>query len=276
MKKFILFFTLLFAGALSSNASNYFTLRTAQTTPVNDTLRITPNTTSFFQTFYAVAHFEGYLDHWYLKLTYPKNMLIYQSNDPEPLYDEITKGPAMDVPYLTNNGTQDTYEADLLILTFNEYQADTTKRATILSSTITEFGYWDPSNTGNYQSYGTVKWCNGYHDYMFLYSMLIPYGTMSADIILDADLTSTDDWRGVGTVNDLYAIKTIHLVIGYQPGDVNGDGMLSTADLTQLIDWLIMGFDNVDVYRQAAADVNGDGVVTIKDVTVLSDILLAI
>lgn len=262
-------------AALSSNASNYFTLRTVDSSPVNDTLRVDPSNSDFFRKFFAVAHFEGYLDHWYLKMTYPSNMDIYHTNDPNPLVEVITLGPEMKIPYFTSNGVQDTCNAALLILMLNEDQTDPTIQSTILSSTITEFGYWDPSNTGNYQSYGTVKWCNGYHDYMFSFNMFIPYGTMSADIILDATLSSTDDWRGVGTVNELHAIKTIHLVIGYQPGDVNGDGTLSTADLTLLIDWLLSGYDNIDVYRQAAADVNGDGVFTIKDVTALSDLLQA-
>lgn len=274
MKKFILLFTL-FLGVLSAQANNYFTLRTVDSSPVNDTLRVDPSNSDFFRKFFAVAHFEGYLDHWYLKITYPSGMFIYHTNDNPPLVNNITRGPAMNVPYFTINGVQDTYAADLLILMLNVDQADTTKKATILSSTITEFGYWDPSYTGNYQSYGTVKWGSGDHDYMFLFNMFIPYGTMSADITLDATLSSTDDWRGVGTVNMPHAIKTIHLVIGYQPGDVNGDGTLSNADLTLLIDWLLSGYDNIDVYRQAAADVNGDGVFTIKDVTALSDLLLA-
>lgn len=274
MKKFILLFTLFF-GVLSAQANNYFTLRTVDSSPVNDTLRVDPSNSDFFRKFFAVAHFEGYLDHWYLKMTYPSNMDIYHTNDPNPLVEVITLGPEMKIPYFTSNGVQDTCNAALLILMLNEDQTDPTIQSTILSSTITEFGYWDPSNTCNYQCYGTVKWCNGYHDYMFSFNMFIPYGTMSADIILDATLSSTDDWRGVGTVNELHAIKTIHLVIGYQPGDVNGDGTLSTADLTLLIDWLLGGFDNVDVYRQAAADVNGDGVFTIKDVTALSDLLQA-
>lgn len=274
MKKFILLFTLFF-GVLSAQANNYFTLRTVGSSPVNDTLRVDPSNSDFFRKFFAVAHFEGYLDHWYLKMTYPSNMDIYHTNDPNPLVEVITRGPKMKIPYFTSNGVQDTCNAALLILMLNEDQTDPTIQSTILSSTITEFGYWDPSNTGNYQSYGTVKWCNGNHDYMFSFNMFIPYGTMSADIILDATLSSTDDWRGVGTVNELHAIKTIHLVIGYQPGDVNGDGTLSTADLTLLIDWLLSGYDNIDVYRQAAADVNGDGVFTIKDVTALADLLLA-
>ena len=274
MKKFILLFTL-FLGVLSAQANNYFTLRTVDSSPVNDTLRVDPSNSDFFRKFFAVAHFEGYLDHWYLKMTYPSNMDIYHTNDPNPLVEVITLGPEMKIPYFTSNGVQDTCNAALLILMLNEDQTDPTIQSTILSSTITEFGYWDPSNTGNYQCYGTVKWCNGNHDYMFLFNMFIPYGTMSADIILDATLSSTDDWRGVGTVNELHAIKTIHLVIGYQPGDVNADGTLSNADLTLLIDWLLSGYDNIDVYRQAAADVNGDGVFTIKDVTALSDLLLA-
>ena len=62
MKKFFLLFTL-FLGVLSAHASNYFTLRTVNSSPVNDTLRVNPSSSDFFREFYAVAHFEGYLDH---------------------------------------------------------------------------------------------------------------------------------------------------------------------------------------------------------------------
>ena len=55
-----------------------------------------------------------------------------------------------------------------------------------------------------------------------------------------------------------------------QAGDVNGDGQVTIADVTALIDSLLSG---VEVPLDAA-DVNGDGSVTIADVTALIDMLL--
>lgn len=55
-----------------------------------------------------------------------------------------------------------------------------------------------------------------------------------------------------------------------QTGDVNGDGQVTIADVTALIDSLLSG---VEVPLDAA-DVNGDGSVTIADVTALIDMLL--
>ena len=54
-----------------------------------------------------------------------------------------------------------------------------------------------------------------------------------------------------------------------EPGDVNGDGVMSIADVTSLIDLLL---DNGSVPE--VGDVNGDGQVTIADVTALIDQLL--
>ena len=56
----------------------------------------------------------------------------------------------------------------------------------------------------------------------------------------------------------------------YLLGDVNGDGFVTIADVTTLIDYLLGG-GNVDV---RASDVNKDGAVTIADVTTLIDMLL--
>ena len=54
-----------------------------------------------------------------------------------------------------------------------------------------------------------------------------------------------------------------------QSGDVNGDGSVTIADVTALIDLLLNGGT-----APAAADVNGDNAVTIADVTALIDMLL--
>ena len=56
---------------------------------------------------------------------------------------------------------------------------------------------------------------------------------------------------------------------GAEPGDINGDGLVTIADVTNLIDLLLSGEE-----LPAWVDVNGDGNVTIADVTVLIDMLL--
>ncbi|MDY6302590.1 MAG: dockerin type I repeat-containing protein, partial [Bacteroidales bacterium] len=54
-------------------------------------------------------------------------------------------------------------------------------------------------------------------------------------------------------------------------GDVNGDGEVSIADVTALIDYLLSPGTTLD---EDVADVNHDGEVTIGDVTALIDLLL--
>ena len=54
------------------------------------------------------------------------------------------------------------------------------------------------------------------------------------------------------------------------PGDVNGDGFVTSADVTAIYDVLL----GTDLTFQATADVNGDGYVTSADVTAIYDILL--
>ena len=57
------------------------------------------------------------------------------------------------------------------------------------------------------------------------------------------------------------------------PGDVNMDGVLTIADVTDLIDILLGSV--LTVYDMGAADVDRDGHITIADVTELIDILLS-
>ena len=56
----------------------------------------------------------------------------------------------------------------------------------------------------------------------------------------------------------------------FEPGDVNHDGQITIADVTELIDYLLADASAAP----AEADVNGDNSVTIADVTELIDILL--
>lgn len=88
----------------TASADNYFTLRTATDTIVNDTLRINPNWAGGFCKMYVPAHFDGRLDHWYLKMVHPGNMSVYDGN----IVDlKVAVGPAMTIEYLDQNGEID-------------------------------------------------------------------------------------------------------------------------------------------------------------------------
>ncbi len=58
--------------------------------------------------------------------------------------------------------------------------------------------------------------------------------------------------------------------VGGVRGDVNGDGFVTSADVTAIYDVLL----GTDMTFEATADVNGDGYVTSADVTAVYDILL--
>jgi hypothetical protein len=58
------------------------------------------------------------------------------------------------------------------------------------------------------------------------------------------------------------------------PGDVNGDGLVTVADATELIDY-ILGNPS-DGFNQTNADVDGDGEITIGDLSDLIDTILGV
>ena len=83
------------------------------------------------------------------------------------------------------------------------------------------------------------------------------------------EITSQTNKYTVADVTDQYLP---YLDNDVTPGDVNGDGRLSIADVTALITYLLGG--TPAVFVEEAADVNGDTRVTIGDVTALTNILL--
>lgn len=261
----------------TASADNYFTLRTATVNPVNDTLWLNPSVTNNnYCKMYVVANFDGYLDHWYLKISHPTNMPVYVY---DPVFNnildlKITEGPDMQLPYLDSEGHNQVLYADMTTKTPNESQGDTIF-ISHFASTINTMGYWDPYNNNHYETYGTVKWATGYYNEMFSFGLRIPDGVVNCDLILDLTLTSTSDWRGVPAITSAHPIRNLHIHVGYQRGDVNGDGMITVTDLSQLQDWLLFGFDSADPYQLEAADVDGDGVVEISDVSALAEILLS-
>ena len=85
---------------------------------------------------------------------------------------------------------------------------------------------------------------------------------ITKDIYLE--ITSTTNNYTVADITDQYAFLL---------GDVDGDGYLTIADVTTLIDVILIGNADADTLRRA--DVDQDGMVTIADVTGLIDIILS-
>ena len=75
-----------------------------------------------------------------------------------------------------------------------------------------------------------------------------------------ADYQAADYWN---------QFANIQPIGGTQPGDLNGDGVLSVQDVTGLISLVLSGGE-----YSAAADVNGDGIVNVADVTALIHMVL--
>ena len=64
-----------------------------------------------------------------------------------------------------------------------------------------------------------------------------------------------------------------YFTISVQIGDANGDGQVTIADVTAIIDYLLTGIQAI--IDPQGSDLTGDGLVTIADVTALIDMLLS-
>jgi len=264
MKK-ILFLLMALAAIVPARADNYFSLRTETVTAVNDTLWIHPNPANHCYKMYVTAHLDGYIDHWLLKMSCPNYMKV-----PFFAIDSVNEGPAMSVPYINMYGQNDTIHATLLTNSIDQLEGD--QRIFQFGSTISTLGYWDPYNTGIYQSYGTVKWPVGNHDYLLSLWMEIPYGKVKSDLTFELTLTSTTDWRGVPLIN-AHPIRNFHIHVGYMPGDVNGNGQIDIADVIMAQDFVLNGCGGANPYEVDAADIDQNGMVSIADVSEIIDLM---
>ena len=80
-----------------------------------------------------------------------------------------------------------------------------------------------------------------------------------------ATLTAT-----VGSETHTVKIKFTYGAQGGVTGDVNGDGSVTSADITAIYDYMLTG----DTTHATSCDVDGDGSITSADVTAVYSILL--
>ncbi len=71
-------------------------------------------------------------------------------------------------------------------------------------------------------------------------------------------------------VIQLKSLKAHYPVVSPMHGDVNGDGIVSSVDVTALYNWLLNGDDSAIVN----GDQDGDGIITSVDITIIYNILL--
>lgn len=250
MKK-ILLLVLALAAILPASADCYLTFG------VNDTLKVNPSSEDSIQRVMVRAHFDGRLSEWNMTLSLPQGMRLVGCERREGM---------LEIGYYNQSGELTYYTAPLYV---------TNQGATVnLRSNINVPGYWDPNNDGLYENYGTVKWEAGEYDQMFelLFKFEDGFPDISS-ITVNEYLSCSIDLRGY-TIPNTYLDKTIRLLVVYRPGDVDGDGNVSIADVSALVDLVLSGEPSPVEEAMNAADVDGDGKVGIADVTQLIDQLL--
>lgn len=242
MKKILLLLMALMA-IFPAWAENYFSLG------VNDTLRVPEACLGGQMKVNLQAHFDGWLESWVLTMSMNGGALTVTDAQP---------GSDMAVPYTNSLGETAIYQASLSFSAVN----------LTLASNITEFGYWDADNDGHYDIYGLAKWAEGYHDEMVVLTLDIPEEFTGCTMSINGRLSSSTDWRGVRTVNG-FIYHNVQIVVGWM-ADVDGDGKVSVADATAMLDLVLHGGEA----PTGVGDLDGDGLISISDVTMLIDQLL--
>ena len=103
---------------------------------------------------------------------------------------------------------------------------------------------------------------NGITSNQYKVTGLLPETTYNYDVMAFYG-TNASDWSNMIEVTTLAGGAAI-------PGDVNGDGNVSSADVTALYSFLLSG----DMSNIVNGDQNGDGAITSSDITLVYSIIL--
>lgn len=222
-----------------------------------DSVRINPNRLSGYWQVPVVADFGGYADTWQVSVSYPGGII-------PKLVAGITALDGMTVTYTDPTGALVAYEAPLQVSAMYE---------TLSSTTAGIYGYYDYNDDGIMETYGNIKWEPGHHA-MWQFNLYIPEDFRCGYIVFDGTINSGYDARGA-ILSNVKSYKRTWLWVGYQKGDVNGDGRVSISDVTLLISHLMGApMEELNEFQLDAAEFNLDGKVSIVDVTAIIDSIM--
>ena len=202
------------------------------------------------------AHFSGRLSAWQIYFTLPEGLTLRAAESTE----------QMKIYYYNRRGKLDSITPGVSKGTI----------PTVLSVIMTS-GFWDPDGDGEYETYGVVKWEAGDYDHFFTLWFDVLPEFKGGEMIMKSMPSSGKDARG-GTIRETgdegksFFTSTIFTLEPPMPGDVDGNGSLSIADATLLVDYLLN--QEVEGFLVEAADVDGNDTVSISDVTALIDLLV--
>ena len=202
------------------------------------------------------AHFSGRLSAWQIYFTLPEGLTLRAAESTE----------QMTIYYYNRRGKLDSITPGVSKGTI----------PTVLSVIMTS-GFWDPDGDGEYETYGVVKWEAGDYDHFFTLWFDVLPEFKGGEMIMKSMPSSGKDARG-GTIRETgdegksFFTSTIFTLEPPMPGDVDGNGSLSIADATLLVDYLLN--QEVEGFLVEAAAVDGNDTVSISDVTALIDLLV--
>jgi len=246
MKHFLFFVTAFLS--ICAGASNFIGIDA-------DTIRINPNRLTGYWKVNVSASLEGYADTWQVSVTYPGGII-------PKLVSGISALDGMTVPYVDQTGACRSYDAPLQVSAMYE---------TLSSTTAGIYGYYDYNIDGIYETYGNIKWEPGMHR-MWEFNLSIPGDFRSGYIVFDGTFNSGFDSRGP-ILSNVRFFKRTWLWVGYEYGDIGGDGNINIADVVLLIDSLLG--EGLDEFQEKAADADRNGVVDISDATYMIDMILS-
>ena len=162
-------------------------------------------------------HWELALDEWFMHFSMPEGLELVS----------ISRGRDMDMVVFGQDGEPYTYSAPLVV------------QDSSVACRITDIGYEDIDEDGTFDPYGTIKYPAGNQEVLFL-EVLVHEGFESGTITIDGRFDSGSDLRMyTPVVSDYWFIAYTHVRVDYERGDVNGDGEVTIADVTALIDKLM-------------------------------------
>lgn len=164
-----------------------------------------------------IHHWDCAIDEWGIELTMPQGLELVS----------ISRGRDLNMVVFGEDGEPYTYSAPIEV------------NGNVVSCKINEIGYEDLDTDGLFEPYGTVKFKDGNQEVLFI-DVKVLDGFERGTIIIDGYFGSQFDLRQYTQVCEWFEFVSYAVVnVEYDRGDVNGDGEVTIADVTALIDKLM-------------------------------------